>query len=74
MIFSYPPNKVTDLLNVFYQELVTFSRRHTLGEFYTNEEDRVITGSFLEKLLTRKIKGIQYGRNKIKIVKSGYCF
>ncbi|TFG18681.1 MAG: SAM-dependent DNA methyltransferase [Promethearchaeota archaeon] len=38
IIFSNTPNRVSDLLNLFYQELLTFSRRHSLGEFYTNEE------------------------------------
>lgn len=38
IIFSNPPKKIIDILNVFYQELITFSRRHTLGEFYTNIE------------------------------------
>ncbi|MHA1111545.1 MAG: HsdM family class I SAM-dependent methyltransferase [Promethearchaeota archaeon] len=38
IIFSHPSTTITDILNVFYQELITFSRRHTLGEFYTNIE------------------------------------
>ena len=38
LLINYPPEDIIDLLNLFYQELISFSRRHSLGEFYTNVE------------------------------------
>ncbi|MBN2155348.1 MAG: N-6 DNA methylase [Candidatus Lokiarchaeota archaeon] len=37
-IIYNPPQQISDILYLFYQELISFSHRHKLGEYYTTIE------------------------------------